>query len=620
MRTKGEQLSQLVATAFPTLTRAETTLLQKAAFGTIAYCGCQPEEESPEEANDPRNSEAWGEERTIHAALIRWLCIDLKARSLIDPKGLRIKFAKIDGILDLSSITIPFPLVLLRCSIPKGIDVSYATSCFLNFEGSTSGPVKGNGLVVSGNLFLRKGFQAKGGVELEGAKITGRLDCTGGRFLNLCGKALDAGSIDVGQHILLRRERGRHVLPRQEFRAKGAVWLVGATIGGYLSCTGGTFYNPGKTALAADGSTVGGPAFLNDGFRVEGLVHLNSSKFNGNLSFRRAQFHGEAPYRGLIAQDIEVTGLFDWREVNKLDPKTSQTHNTKAQRMVPDHSIGLPIRLDLRGARVGRLADDVASWPAAGNLDLGNFTYTAIDEGQMDAKTRRKWVERQTSVSLDPLVRPQAKRPSYSAKPYQQLAKVLRESGHEADAKQILIFKEKARRKRGNLGPIAKCWNGFLGLTMAHGYRPQQLLLFALGFVLLGAWLFGAGYQAGIIIPAKSEAYTIYEKTGQMPVFYPAFSRFMYSLDIFLPIINFGQKDYWGPRDLDNLASVRQQLCLGYLVSVVGPPPSLCPQSVGSLGVISDSLLYVYRWIHIGVGWLLITLGIAGVTNLVRKE
>ena len=146
------------------------------------------------------------------------------------------------------------------------------------------------------------------------------------------------------------------------------------------------------------------------------------------------------------------------------------------------------------------------------------------------------------------------------------------------------------------------------------------MLAYAAGFVLLGAWLFGEEYQAGTIIPAKNEAYAIYEKTGQMPVFYPAFNRFMYSLDTFLPIINFGQKDYWGPRDSDNLASVRQQLCLGYLVSVVGPPPSLCPQSVDSLGVISGSLLYVYRWIYIGVGWLLITLGIAGLTNLVRKE
>jgi hypothetical protein len=173
-------------------------------------------------------------------------------------------------MLDLSSVTIPFPLVFLRCGIPKGIDVAYATASFLNFEGSISGPVKGNGLVVSGNLFLRKGFQADGGVELEGARLTGRLDCTGGRFLNRSGRALDAGSINVGQHVLLRRETGRHVASPRAFKAKGQVRLVGAVIGGYLDCTGGLFLNPDETALAADGSSVEGPAILANGFRAEG--------------------------------------------------------------------------------------------------------------------------------------------------------------------------------------------------------------------------------------------------------------------------------------------------------------------------------------------------------------
>jgi hypothetical protein len=126
--------------------------------------------------------------------------------------------------------------------------------------------------------------------------------------------------------------------------------------------------------------------------------------------------------------------------------------------------------------KVGQLADDEASWPVKGSLRLEDFTYTAITAGPMDEKRRRKWLDRQTFISLDPKDEPSGEphqRRLFSPKPHQQLAKVLRESGHEADAKRALIAKEVARRKRGNLGWWAWCWNGFLGLTMAHGYRPQ---------------------------------------------------------------------------------------------------------------------------------------------------
>src|SRR5215831_3997186 len=401
MRTKGEQISQLATTTFPKLTHAETTLLRAATIGKVANCGWQPEEENPEEENDPLHSDSWGEERTIRAVLIRWLCIDEKARGLVDPKGLRIKFAKIDGKLDLSSVTIPFPLVLLRCSIPKGVDVAYAKSRVLNFEGSVCGPWMGNGLAVEGDLLLGRDFRAKGAVELNRARITGRLDCSGGKLLNLGGMALNADAIEVGKHVLLRQEVAQ---PHRGFRAEGQVWLVGATIGGYLICSGGVFHNPDKIALYVDGSTVR-HAFLRDGFRAEGLVHFAGSNIGGNLDFRKAQFHGKAPYNGLIAEHTEVTGLFDWREILKTDD----------------------LRLDLFGARVGQLADDHDSWPTKGNLDLEDFTYTAIIDGPTDAPTRRQWLERQSLRPLDPReqelgLSPQ-RRP-FSPKPYQQLAKV----------------------------------------------------------------------------------------------------------------------------------------------------------------------------------------------------
>jgi hypothetical protein len=94
----------------------------------------------------------------------------------------------------------------------------------------------------------------------------------------------------------------------------------------------------------------------------------------------------------------------------------------------------------LVNGRVRQLSDDEASWPTPGNLQLDGFVYTAIVAGPADAATRLRWLARQPPRSFRP-------------QPYEQLAKVLRESGHEDDAIRVLIAKERARwQHRGLAG------------------------------------------------------------------------------------------------------------------------------------------------------------------------
>jgi hypothetical protein len=57
------------------------------------------------------------------------------------------------------------------------------------------------------------------------------------------------------------------------------------------------------------------------------------------------------------------------------------------------------------------------------------------------------------------------------------------------------------------------------------------------------------GDLACLMMPTNAEAYTASEKDGKVPDFFPAFNPWLYSLDTFLPTINFGQKDHWRPRD-----------------------------------------------------------------------
>jgi hypothetical protein len=434
-------------------------------------------------------------------------------------------------------------------------------------------------VTVGGNVTLSTPFHADGKVSLTGARITGMLACQGGRFDNPGGEALEASRVTVGGDVTLNAIFHADGTMGAHFHADGKVSLTGARITGLLSCQGGRFDNPGGEALQAAAITVGGAILLSHGFRAEGVIDLNGSNVGSHLDFYGAQFIGETK-NGLLAENLTAKGLFDWRKVAKTDSTI----------------------LDLWGARVGQLADDKCSWPKCQNLDVDDFIYAAIADGPVDATIRVDWLKRQASLPLNLELSKQAPRPRpFRPKPYQQLAKVLRESGHEVAAKRILIAKEQARRKHGELGSGAWAWSMLLGATIGHGYRPWQALLWAAFWIMLGGILFGMGYHKEIVIPAKAEAYDTTKKTLQETAFYPAFNRWLYSLDAFVPIINFGQKDYWGPQVSCHRSGPIRDSGIRFCV----------------FGI---RVLHLYRWLHIGVGWMLITLVVAGFTGLVRKE
>jgi hypothetical protein len=177
---------------------------------------------------------------------------------------------------------------------------------------------------VTGGVFLRGGFMAEGEVSLYGAQIGISLECEDGEFKNRPqkdvpggGAALDAVGVRVAGDVLLGGN----------FMAEGEVHLLGAQIGGSLTCDGGTFTNPSQkdllesgTALRANNATVTGNVGLRQGFRAEGEVQLLGVHIGGSLTCDGGTFTNP-PQKDLLesgtalrANNATVTGNVDLRQ------------------------------------------------------------------------------------------------------------------------------------------------------------------------------------------------------------------------------------------------------------------------------------------------------------------
>jgi hypothetical protein len=283
-------LETLALHRFPNLTAAEIKLLQAAGRGEYAHCSPNPDIRDP--ANDPRTAQNWGAERQIRADLVRWLCVHRSAKELVDPLGIQIYAAKILGVLDLSYVTVPFPLILHRCSLDGELNLRCADISEINFEGTWLHSIAADRAQVRNSVFLRNGFHASGQVRLSAARIGGSIECDGGVFENpfrICdpesGIAFTAEGAIVSGSVFLRKG----------FNSSGEVKMGGAEIGGYFDCTNATFSNPlqdqakgSGIALNADSIIVRGSVFLHSGFHAEGEVRLPAAQIEGDLDLHNA--------------------------------------------------------------------------------------------------------------------------------------------------------------------------------------------------------------------------------------------------------------------------------------------------------------------------------------------
>ncbi len=412
--------------------------------------------------------------------------------------------ARITGLLDLQAATVTIPLRLRKCHVEGSLDLSDATVKVLDLSGShLPAGWRSDGVTVNRNVNLHNGFTAKGEARLVGAEISGNLECDGSTFVNEGGNALNADGMTVKGGVYLRNS------------FTGEVRLLGADIAGNLDCRKGTFENEGNGALSADRMSVKGGVYLRHGFRAKGAVRLINADIGGNLDCLKGTFESEGG-NALIADGASIKGKLIWSAVA---------------------STGM---VDLQHAKVGQLVDDAESWPDADWMVLDGLKYGSIAwDSPTTAQERREWLGRQP------------RKAGFSPQPYEHLVRVLRQMGHERDARDIAIEKQRALRKHGNPTWVGRQWDRFLDWTVAYGHRPWQAIWSALSLIIFGSLVFGLANFFDVMGPARPGDFRnwVNAPDGEADFgSYPPFLAPVYSLDVFLPIVDLHQESYWLPK------------------------------------------------------------------------
>jgi hypothetical protein len=617
--THADGLEALARRRFSWLSEAERRLVRAAPKAppedNFALCGPNGKDGDP--ANNPSRAYGWGKDRRIRAELIRWLCVDQEASQKVDPRGVRVYAAMITQKLDLSFATVRFPLFLYRCRLADGVDLKYVTVPALSFWGSSVGSLHADGANVREGVFLSGGFFANGTVRLVGAQIGGSLECGHGTFKNAGGDALFADRVEVRGGIFLN----------DGFSADGGVKLIEAKIGGSLECSG-TFNNRDGEALSADGAEIKGDVFLGDGFSAVGEVRLLAAKIGGDLDCNGGTFKSESG-DALSADSSEIAGavflskrfsaqgavrLFGAQIAGNLEcgggKFSSMQLDTAAVRgtffwdKVQDAS---GTQLNLTNAMVGAILDDQASWPERGNLFLDGFVYARFSaRSPTDAPTRLEWLNRQEK---------------FTPQPYRQLAKVMREMGDDEGEKRVLFeLEERIRaedRKRLVCEParwLRVSEDSLSDATVGYGIYPRRAIWCLCGLTALGWIVHRRAKRVGAMAPTDKDAYAeFHESGGKTPARYQPFNPLIYSLENCIPLVKLGQDERWQPdpspqpRAATTAPAAGRRARLKNLLLVRLPDRATSPMA-----------LRWFRWIMIGLGWLLATFFVAGLSGIIK--
>jgi hypothetical protein len=404
----------------------------------------------------------------------------------------------------------------------------------------------------------------------------------------------------------------------KNIQSEGEIRLLGAEIDGALNCTGAKL-KAKENSLIADGARIRGGVFLTGNSEFKGRIRLTSAEIGGTLVIRGAKI------AEVVGLNTIVTGDLVWQRIGN-----------------PGEA-----RLDLRGAKIRNLRDDMESWPNRGKLDIDGMVYEELTlhgssseknvkdgryppELPLDARERITWILLQGEQRcLEP-------------QPWMQLRDLLERKGDRKGAKYVPFRFRCLQAKQKLFTPLLWLKGLILFVWKATKYlirNPQKAFRrlwpyfrhpnrsFAIAFawleenplrilwsialtLLIGTSIFtwGGSKQAMIeTVRLQPNMIRSYEETKDnlpnKPVsdHYPHFQPFVYTLENAVPLIKLGMDEKWAP----------------------DPRPEFCqpwfPRLPWLYFVSTYGWLNFWRWALIVWGWAQATILAASLVDRFKK-
>ena len=459
------------------------------------------------------------------------------------------------------------------------------------------------------------------GVLIEGAYIDGEIDFAGAdqiRTLRL-GKCFIEGHLILlgakaqsislsGSRVAGVRGMRAHIAGTlflaEGFRSDGLINLIGAKIDGDLTFSGGLF----QKLTDEDPSIPVNPLYpsLKDvtivcnRINVGGSVFMRSISSRGEIRFWHAKIGGfltveQSSLENTIGNAISLSGAV-------IQQALFLTNSLDSSKIKGD--------IDLTNGFATTIWCNPELQQKPGNIILDGFSYERIYFGAgFRLRELRAWLLCQPDDDLGKEFKPQ---------PFEQLTKVLRETGHDEEARQIGYFKQRKlsriRVHRASLlwKPALLLWRYLvLDLLVGYGYRPHRAIFIAMALWLACAWTYHEAAREGLFVLATPAIYlsAAMDSNGKSLSDvcranwtkcrdarmneYPRFNASMYAADLILPLVDFGQDDKWIP--------IKRSVTLAGL-----PMPTWWVRTL--------------MWVEIGYGWIAGLVLAAVFSGAVKKD
>ncbi|HEY9437138.1 MAG TPA: oxidoreductase [Streptomyces sp.] len=459
--------------------------------------------------DDPFAPHVWGPERSVGARTVARLLLSGPAARPGRVAALKLRGVRITGKLDLAGGRVAPYVELTGCRFEQEVVLPECHFTTLRMVGCAMPRLEAARLHTEGDLHLPR-CRIERGIRLTDAHIgTDLLISQIVLGPDRQGRALVGDGMSVAQD-----------LQAEMISTRGELSLRGATVGGSLSLRGSRLRaTGGLRALNAPQLSVERTLYMSEAwvavdtgiqgttppygivgsitpargsraqvFECRGAVRLDDGRFGDAVDLHQARFvlapHEELSLRRIVAPELRFN----------------------AER--PEEG-----RVVLNGARVVTLIDVSSSWPGPGGLAMGGFVYENLaPHGHFPLSRRLEWVLAAT--------------PEYVPEPYERLAAVMRSCGEDADAREVLLAKQ--RRRRETLPLAAKLWGYLQDWTVAYGYRPGRAAV----------WM-------AVLWAAGTVAFAHYSPAPIKGSEHPEWNAPLYALDLLVPVINLGQDGYW---------------------------------------------------------------------------